>query len=52
LLPFNVAALDQIGELLGAVAALAVGGLELVEEKQATMPAAAVLLQKLDPKRS
>jgi hypothetical protein len=33
------------------VAALAVGGVELVEEKQATMPAARELLQSLDPKR-
>lgn len=51
LLPFEASALDQLGELLGAVAALAVGGVAAVEEQQATMPAAAVLLEKLDPKR-
>ena len=50
LLPF-ASALDQLGELLGAVAALAVGGIAAVEEQQATMPAAAVLLEKLDPKQ-
>ena len=51
LLPFDAAALDQLGELLDAVAALAVGGVELVEEQQATTPAAAMLLENLDPKR-
>ena len=49
LLPFDASALDQLGELLGAVAALAVGGVAAVEEQQAGMPAAAVLLEKLDP---
>lgn len=51
LLPFDMAALDQLGELLGAVAALAVGGVEAVAQQQAAMPAASVLLQHLDPKR-
>jgi hypothetical protein len=51
LLPFDASAVHQLDELLGAVAVLAVGGVEAVAEKEATMPAASVLLQKLDPKR-
>jgi hypothetical protein len=50
-LPFNPSSIERLGELLEAVAVLAVGGVEAVEEKQATMPAATVLLENLDPKR-
>ena len=39
-LPFDADAIDELAELLQAIAVLAVGGTELVEEKQATMPAA------------
>ena len=46
-LPFDVDAIDELGELLQAIAVLAVGGTELVEEKQDTMPAAPVLLERL-----
>jgi hypothetical protein len=46
-LPFNMSALDQLGELLQAVSVLAVGGTELLETKQATMPAAPLLLERL-----
>jgi hypothetical protein len=51
LLPFDASSVDHLGELLGVVAVLAVGGVEAVQEKQATMPAAGELLQKLDPNR-
>lgn len=50
-LPFNHSSIERLGELLEAVAVLAVGGVEAVEEKQATMPGASVLLENLDPKR-
>ena len=46
-LPFDASALDDLGELLQAIAVLAVGGTELVEEKQETMPAAPRLLERL-----
>jgi hypothetical protein len=46
-LPFDADAIEELGELLQAVAVLAIGGTELVEEKQATMPAAPVLLERL-----
>ena len=46
-LPFDASALDDLGELLQAIAVLAVGGTELVEEKQDTMPAAPLLLERL-----
>ena len=51
LLPFDIRALDELRALLAAVAVLAVEGVEAVEAKAATMPAAKVLLQNLDPKR-
>ena len=47
MLPFDADAIDELAELLQAIAVLAVGGTELVEEKQATMPAAPVLLERL-----
>lgn len=50
LLPFDASAVDHLGELLGAVAVLAAGGVEAVAERQATVPAASELLHKLDPK--
>lgn len=51
-LPFNASAIEALGELLQAVAVLAVGGTELLETKQATMPAATLLLEHLsDQKR-
>lgn len=51
LLPFDASALDRMGELLAAVAVVAVGGTEALKAKQATMPAATLLLEHLDPKR-
>ena len=51
LLPFDIRALDELRAMLAAVAVVAVGGPELLAEKQASMPAAKVLLQNLDPKR-
>ena len=47
MLPFDADAIDELAELLQAIAVLAVGGTELVEEKQDTMPAAPVLLERL-----
>jgi hypothetical protein len=46
-LPFDASALDQLGALLQAVAVLAVGGTELLETRQETMPAAPLLLERL-----
>jgi hypothetical protein len=46
-LPFSASALDQLAELLQAVSVLAVGGTEMLEEKQAAMPAAPLLLERL-----
>jgi hypothetical protein len=46
-LPFNISALEQLGQLLEAVAVLAVGGVEMVEANAATMPAAPLLLEHL-----
>ena len=51
LLPFNISSLKRVRELTEAVAVLAVGGTELLETKQATMPAATLLLEHLDTKR-
>jgi hypothetical protein len=53
LLPFDISSFDRIGkELLELVAVLAVGGVEAVKAKAATMPAATtLLLENLDPKR-
>jgi hypothetical protein len=51
-LPFDASALDKLAELLQAVSVLAVGGPEMLEEKQASMPAAPLLLERLaDSKR-
>jgi hypothetical protein len=46
-LPFSLSSLDQLGETLQAVSVLAVGGTELLETKQETMPAAPLLLKRL-----
>jgi hypothetical protein len=46
-MPFDADAIDELGELLQAIAVLAVGGTELVEEKRDTLPAAPVLLERL-----
>ncbi len=52
LLPFDAAALPKLRKLFEAVAVLAVGGTELLAAKQATMPAAALLLEHVKgPKR-
>ena len=51
LLPFDTSALDRLGDLLQAVAVLAVGNVELVEAQKAALPAASLLLENLDPKR-
>jgi hypothetical protein len=50
LLSFDTAP-DQLAGLLQAVAVLAVGNADLLETKQATLPAATLLLEHLDPKR-
>lgn len=51
LLPFDTSALDALGALLEAVAVLAVGDVELLETKQATMPAATLLLEHLSDRK-
>lgn len=51
LLPFEISSLDDVRALLQAVAVLAVGDVELLKTKQATMPAATLLLEHLDPSR-
>lgn len=50
-LPFDASAIEALGELLQAVAVLAVGGTELLETKQATMPAATLLLEHLSGRK-
>ena len=50
-LPFDHSSLERLGELLEAVALLAVGGVELVEEKRPVMPAAELLLEHLGKNR-
>jgi len=52
LLPFDMSALEALGELLEAVAVLAVGDIELLEAKQAMMPAATLLLEHLSGRKS
>jgi hypothetical protein len=47
LLPFDSSALDALGELLQAVAVLAVGDVELLIAQQERMPAATLLLEHL-----
>lgn len=49
-LPFDITALPSLRELLQAVAVLAVGDVELLQKKQATMPAAKLLLENLGSK--
>lgn len=46
-LPFRAEALDELAAMLEAVSVLAVGGPELLAEKQTTMPAAPRLLERL-----
>lgn len=46
-LPFHAGALPKLRELLSAVAVLAVGGTEMLAEKQDAMPAARLLLEHL-----
>jgi hypothetical protein len=50
-LPFDISALSELRGLLQAVAVLAVGDTELLEEKRQTMPAAGLLLEHLGRKR-
>jgi hypothetical protein len=50
-LPFDHSSLERLGELLEAVAVLAIGGVELVEEKRPALPAAGLLLEHLGRKR-
>lgn len=47
-LPFDVAAVDRLRELLQAVAVLAVGGVKLLEAKVKALPAARLLLEQLN----
>ena len=46
-LPFDASAPDRLRELLAAVAVYAVGGTDLLEQKRAELPGAALLLQHL-----
>jgi hypothetical protein len=50
-LDFNAAAVPRLRELLQAIAALAVGGTELLAAQQATMPGARLLLEHLSGQR-
>ena len=50
-LPFDASAIEAMGELLQAVAVLAVGGPELVEAKKDTLPAATLLLENLSDRK-
>jgi hypothetical protein len=47
LLPFEISSLDDVRDLLQAAAVLAVGDVELLKAKEATMPAATLLLEHL-----
>ncbi len=49
-LPFDASAPDRLRELLAAIAVLAVGGVELLQDKRGKLPGAVILLQHLDPK--
>jgi hypothetical protein len=46
-LPFDLSAFDDLAALLQAASVLAVGGEAMLEEKQATMPAAPALLDHI-----
>jgi hypothetical protein len=50
-LPFDASALDELGELLRAIAVLAVGGTQMVAVQQANLPAAPLLLRRLAASR-
>lgn len=47
-LPFDASALDALGAMLQAVAVLTVGGTELLETSEATLPAAPLLLRGIE----
>jgi hypothetical protein len=47
LLPFDLAALGRLSDLLAAIGVLAAGGVELLEDKRHTMPGAMLLLEHL-----
>ena len=49
ILPFDANAPDRLRDLLAAVAVYAVGGEALLEQRQRTMPGAALLLRHLNP---
>lgn len=49
-LPFDAGAPDRLRDLLAAIAAFAVGGAELLQQKRGELPGAVVLLQHLGSK--
>jgi hypothetical protein len=51
LLPFDISALEELAKLMEALAVLAVGGTEMLAEKQPVMRAAGKLLRLLPPPR-
>jgi len=51
LLPFNAASLAELGDLLEAIAVLAVGDVELLKAKQPELPAATLLLENLSDRK-
>jgi hypothetical protein len=50
-LPFDVSAPGRLRDQLGAVAAYAVGGEELLEARRDELPGAVALLEQLDRQR-
>ena len=46
-LPFDASALDELRAMLEAVSVLAVGGTDMVEARQADLPAAPLLLERI-----
>lgn len=51
-LPFDISALDRLGELLQAVAVLAVDGIEGLQANRETMPATTLLLEHISTSRA
>jgi hypothetical protein len=51
-LPFDISALDRLGELLQAVAVLAVDGMEGLQANRETMPATMLLLEHISISRA
>ena len=49
-MPFDGSAIDRLGEMLEALAVLAVGGVKLLEAKTKALPAARLLLESLSDK--